>query len=86
MPIQPNRIISFGSPVCHTNGDFARSLRHIADLIEHEEYPPLRHLMMVTLNHEGKVERSSYGDPGFTTLNAVALLEWAKMQVYDETP
>jgi hypothetical protein len=42
--------------------------------------------MMVTLNHEGKVERSSYGDPGFTTLNAVALLEWAKMQVYDETP
>jgi hypothetical protein len=42
--------------------------------------------MVLQLDDKGYVNRDSYGDPTFTSLNAVALLEWAKLQIFDQTP
>jgi hypothetical protein len=86
MPIQLDSLVSFGSPVCHSNGDFARNLRRLADIVEHVDHPTLRHVMVLQLDDKGYVNRDSYGDPTFTSLNAVALLEWAKLQIFDQTP
>ena len=75
-------VASFRTPICLVNADFARNLRDLADDIEGSIFTPV-HLMVLILEADGTVERESYGRREFNNMDAVGVLEWAKMDTYN---
>jgi hypothetical protein len=79
-----DNVKQFDSPICLSNADFARNLRHFADLLDGED--PIytaKHMLIVVYTESGHMMRESYGVKDFSKLEALGMLEFAKLKIFD---